>query len=168
MIDFLWKNFFRKKNSSTVDFLKQQTLFSSLTPRELRVVERLVHNRSYFPGEVIFKPGSSIGLYMILKGKVNILYEGKGNGESSIVSRLGEGDFFGELSLVQDKGYQKTMAKSVESCELLGFFKPEMMSLIEKSPKLGSKILIKLSEVLGMRLQKAGEQLAGFPPQGVS
>lgn len=166
MIDFLWNNFFRKKNNSISDFLKQQMLFSSLAPKEIRIVERLIHHRSYFSGEIIFKPGSSIGLYMILKGKVHILHE-KGE-EHSVISCLEEGDFFGELSLVQEKGYQKTMAKAVEPSELLGFFKPEMTSLIEKSPRLGSKILIQLSNILGSRLQKAGEKLAQFSSQGAT
>ena len=162
MIDFLWNNFFKKKQNSISSFLQNQPLFSTLTPRELRVVERLIHRRSYFSGEVIFKPGSGIGLYMILKGKVHISYTGSDEKNPLVIGQLGEGDFFGELSLIQEKGYQKTTAKAVEASELLGFFKPEMTSLIEKSPKLGAKILTKLCEILGMRLKKAGEKLAGF------
>ena len=155
MIEFLWNNFFKPKNQSRVDFLKKQPLFSSLSNKELRMVERFIHHRTYFSGEVIFKPGSSIGLYMIMKGQVQITY---GDDNPSNM-QLEEGDFFGELSLVQDKGYHQTAAKAITACELLGFFKPELLSLIETSPRLSARILMKLSSILGLRLKKAGEKL---------
>lgn len=160
MIEFLWSNFFKSKNQSKIDFLKKQTLFSSLNNKEIRIVEKFIHHRTYFSGEVIFKPGSSIGLYMIMKGQVQITYgDNNSSSNSSNVSLLEEGDFFGELSLVQDKGYHKTTAKATEPSELLGFFKPELLSLIETSPRLSARILMKLSSILGLRLQKAGERL---------
>ena len=160
MIDFLWKNFFRNERGSTLDFLKNQPLFSSLNTRELKMVERLVHHRSYFAGEVIFKPGLSIGMYMVFKGQVQIFYEEESGQTPHIITSLKEGDFFGELSLVQEKSYHKTTAKATEAAELIGFFKPEMMSLIEKSPKLGVKILMQLLEIVGLRLKKAGEKFS--------
>lgn len=163
MINFMWDNFFRRKNHTVFDFLSKQPLFSELSRKEISIIERLVHHRSFFSGEDIFKPNSSIGLFMIMQGKVHIFYEGVKEKEPLVVSRLGDGDFFGELSLVQDKTYKKTSAKAVEACELYGFFKPELLDLIEKSPKTGAKILMKLSEILGIRLQKAGEKLAQFP-----
>ena len=159
MADFLWENFFRNKKSSFREFLGEQKIFSSLSDKELKLVERIVHLRSYFPGEIIFKPGSSIGLYMVLKGEVHIFYGEPTQDKPVVISTLKEGDFFGELSLVQEKSYQKTSARAETTVELLGFFKPELMSLIDKSPRLGCKILIRLSEILGTRLQKAGEQL---------
>ena len=155
MIEFLWNNFFKSKNQSKIDFLKKQSLFSSLSNKELRIVEKFIHHRTYFSGEVIFKPGTSIGLYMIMKGQVQITY-GDDNPSNTL---LEEGDFFGELSLVQDKGYHKTTAKAAKPSELLGFFKPELLSLIETSPRLSARILMKLSGILGLRLQKAGEKL---------
>lgn len=155
MIEFLWNNFFKSKNQSKIDFLKKQPLFSSLNNKELRMVEKFIHHRTYFSGEVIFKPGSSIGFYMIMKGRVQITY-GEDNPSHT---QLEEEDFFGELSLVQDKGYHKTTAKAIEPSELLGFFKPELLSLIENSPRLSARILMKLSSILGLRLKKAGEKL---------
>ncbi len=159
MIEFLWNNFFKSKNQSKIDFLKKQPLFSSLNNKELRMVEKFIHHRTYFSGEVIFKPGSSIGLYMIMKGQVQIAYGDDTQSNATNTSQLKEGDFFGELSLVQDKGYHKTTAKATEPSELLGFFKPELLSLIETSPRLSARILMKLSSILGLRLQKAGERL---------
>jgi len=157
MIEFLRDNFFKSKNQSKIELLKRQPFFSALNNKEIRMVEKFIHHRTDFSGEVVFKPGSSIGLYMIMKGKVQITY---GDSSDTVnVSQLEEEDFFGELSLVQDKGYNKTTAKATEPSELLGFFKPELLSLIETSPRLSARILMKLSSILGQRLQQAGETL---------
>ena len=160
MIEFLWQNFFKSKTPPLLTFLKQQILFSSLSDKELKVIEKFIHHRTYFPGETIFKPGKTIGLYMILKGKVQIFY-----GDSALIS-LKEGEFFGELSLVRETGYQKTTAKAAEALELYGLFRPEFMSLIETNPRLSCKVLMKLSEILGSRLQQAGEKLVQKSSQG--
>lgn len=161
MLEFLWENFFRTKQDSIKNFLSEQAIFAYLSPKEIRLIERLVHHRSYFPGETIFKPSSSIGMYMIIKGKVHISYEDNDKQKAPlIVSRLAEKDFFGELSLVQESSYQKTTAVAIESTEVVGLFKPDLMQLIEKYPKTGSKILLALCEVMGVRLQKAGEKLS--------
>ena len=166
MPSFLWENFFRKKSPSYDHFLKEQPLFSALTSRELRILKRILHERAYFPGEVIFKSGSSIGFYMILSGEVHIFYGDSQKEEKNLVNRLKQGDFFGEMALVQDQVYQKTLAKSAAHSNLLALFKPELISLIEKHPKLGVKILIKLSETMGLRLQKAGDKLSQMSSKG--
>lgn len=160
MIDFLWKNFFQTEKQSIYNFLQNQPLFSTLSVKEIRLIERIVYHRSYFPGEVIFKPSSNIGMYMIMQGQVHISYEDKSQEDPLILSRLKEGDFFGELSLVQEKGYQKITAVATEASDIYGFFRPELLQLTIKHPKIGCKIMMKLSEILGIRLQKAGEQLA--------
>ena len=158
MLELMWKNFFKNKNESQISFLKKQVLFSSLKEKEIRILEKSIHQRSYFSGEKIFKPGANTGFYMILKGQVEISYD-MPDGDQVVVSLLKEGDFFGELALVQDKGFQKTTAQAASTTELLGLFRPELMSLIDKYPKIGSYILIKLSSVLGERLKKTGEVL---------
>lgn len=53
--------------------LKNSSLFSSLTPLELRSIDRLLHERRYLPGEVVFDEGEEgQALYLILAGRVSI------------------------------------------------------------------------------------------------
>ena len=158
MLELMWNNFFKNKNESQVSFLKKQALFSSLKDKEIRILEKSIHQRSYFSGENIFKSGVNKGFYMIVKGHVEISYD-MPDGKQVVVSSLKEGDFFGEWALVQDKGFQKTIATAVSATDVLGLFKPEFLSLVDKHPKIGSRILMKLSEVLGERLKKTGEVL---------
>ena len=159
MLNLLWQNFFQNNNKSRISFLRNQVVFSTLKDKEIRIIEKIIHPRSYFAGENIFKPGFNIGFYMIVKGSVDISYD-MPDGNQVIVSSLEQGDCFGELALVQqDKSYQKTTAQASSATELLGLFRPEFISLIEKYPRIGSRILMRLSEMLGERLKKTGEVL---------
>ena len=162
MIDFLWNNLFKKEEKNIEMVLKENPLFESLSEKELKLLSHLVHQRSFAPGEFIFQEGKGLGMYIILSGKVNILHGSSTGQETVVLSQLNSGDFFGELCLAQEKGYHHVSAQAVEECKLLGFFRPDLLNLIEKNPRIGISILMKLSEILGERLQKAGEKLVQF------
>jgi CRP-like cAMP-binding protein len=46
---------------------------------------------------------------------------------------------------------------AVEKTEALGIFRPDLFDLIESNPKLGIKILLKLSQRLAGRLRETTE-----------
>ena len=162
MIDFLWKNFFKKEETNIETVLKSNPLFESLSSKELKLLAGMVHKRSFIPGEFIFQTGKGLGMYIILSGKVSILHGDSNGTEASVISQLKDGDFFGELCLVQEKGYHYVSAQAAEECKLLGFFRPDLLNLTEKNPSTGVRITMKLGEILGERLQKAGEKLSQF------
>ena len=140
--------------------MKNCPLFSGLTEKELKLVRKLLHKRHYVDGEIIFKPQSGMGMYIVLKGRVNILHGSPDSQEeSSLVSVLKEGDFFGEMALAQKKGYYNMYALSVESSRLLGFFQPDLNLLLEQHVRTGSKIIRQLCRVLSQRLQRAEQKI---------
>ncbi len=160
ILDFLWKNFFtKKKDKNIIDVLSVNPIFESLKYKELKFMAQIMHQRAFVPGEFIFQSGKGLGMYIILSGKVQILYSDNENGEAVILSQLEEGDFFGELALAQENGYHYVSAQAVSECKLLGFFRPDLLTLVQKNPITGVKILMKLSSILGERLQKSGEKL---------
>ncbi len=160
MIDFLWGNIFKKEDKNIETVLRANPLFESLSPKELRLIIKLVHQRSFIPGEFVFQTGKGLGMYIILSGEVDILHEDSEGGESIVISQLKEGDFFGELCLMQEKGYHHVSAQATQECKLLGFFRPDLLNLMDKNPWTGGRILMKLGEILSERLKKAGEKLS--------
>lgn len=156
MLEIFWDNIFKTIEDDNEKIIKNCPLFSGMTKREFEYFKKVLHKRSYTPGEVIFKPLSGMGLYIIQKGKVNILH---GNPESestpSIVSSLEDGEFFGELSLVQNKMYQNIFAQAVNDTQTLALFRSDLEMILERSPVIASKILKQLCEILSRRLQKA-------------
>ncbi len=162
MVEFLWDNIFKKVQSekSIVHILSENILFEQLSKRELRFLEKIVHIRKYRAGETIFRQGETgVGMYLIAEGSINILIEELDRITSRqpkqiLITRLKKGDFFGEISLVEDNDRRTATARAHVDAKLIGFFKPDLMEIAERSPSTGIKIILKLSSVLAMRLKE--------------
>ena len=148
-----WKAIFRKETNPVKEiflFLKKTALFEGLPNKHIREVARLVHKRSYHPGEIIFRQGQKgAGLFLILKGNVEI--NSTKEGVTLNLAHLDEGSFFGELSLFSEEPRTAT-ATSKEETILLGFFQPELETLIQTKPRTGNAILLAFTKVITNRL----------------
>jgi CRP/FNR family cyclic AMP-dependent transcriptional regulator len=136
------------------DILTNISVFEDLSKRELASVQRILHQRNYEPGEVIFRqeePG--MGMYIIHSGTVTIISEPEG----LLLSELSDGDFFGEMALL-DESPRSATAIAKTSCRLFGFFQPELFGLIERDSRLGTKIVLRLARIMAARLRNANEQ----------
>jgi CRP-like cAMP-binding protein len=167
MVNFIWENIFKRadqeKNISAI--LSENLIFKDLTKRELKFVENIVHIRHYHAGENVFRQGEvGIGMYILVKGSVDILVfeagAGQDLGKEVFLTRLGVGDFFGELSLVEDNGPRSATARSYEDSILIGFFRPDLLEILDRSPSTGVKILFRLGEVLGRRLKETTDKIS--------
>ena len=153
----LYENFFKNKESSdpVLQVLGQVPIFENLTPKELKDLARLTHERFYKANEPVFKKlAPSEGMYVILKGTVEI----KDPDSNTTFATLGSGDFFGELALL-DEEPRSAMAVAKEASELIGFFRTDLLTLMTRDPELGNKILLNLSRVLGERLRRTNLEL---------
>lgn len=153
----LYENFFKNKESSdpVLQVLGQVPIFENLTPKELKDLARLTHERFYKANEPVFKKlAPSEGMYVILKGIVEI----KDPDSNTTFATLGSGDFFGELALL-DEEPRSAMAVATEASELVGFFRTDLLTLMKRGPELGNKILLNLSRVLGERLRRTNLEL---------
>ena len=160
-IDLFWGNIFKNKsdqNQNIRQFLTHIPLFSQLRKRELRDIEHLIYQRQYKSAEVIFwqsEPG--VGMYIVQSGEVGI-FQGYDTPEQKQLARLGQGDFFGEMALLEDDNRSATAVALSES-NLLGIFHPDLFDLFEHKPELGVKVLSKLAGMLALRLRKTNLEL---------
>jgi CRP-like cAMP-binding protein len=150
-----WENIFKGWNQSeskTIVTLKQVPVFKDFSNKEFQELEKLIHHRQYKVNDFIFKnraPGE--GMYIIMQGSVKITI-GTRNDNENILAKLEDGDFFGELALFDDEP-RSANAIATSDSQLLGFFTQDLMSLQERNPVLGQKILFNLGGVLGERLR---------------
>ena len=93
-------------------------------------------------------------MYVILDGKIEI----KDPESGSIFASLNSGDFFGELALL-DEEPRSASAVCNEHSRLIGFFRSDLLTVIERYHKLGNKILLNLSRVLGERLRETNKNI---------
>lgn len=166
MVKLLWDNLFKYDTDelSPLASLKACPVFSSLTHRELKFVSKVVHRRTYRPGETIFTQNEvGVGMYLLVKGTVNISVEEIKENEASksvFVTRLDPGDFFGEISLVEMNSRRTATATAADEVSVFGFFKPDLNDIAERNPVIGFKIMSRLAEVLGRRLQETAKKVA--------
>lgn len=130
-------------------------LFRDLSRNDWRELSNLFHLREFTDGEIIFEistPG--LGMYIIIEGQVRIV--GEQNGEEIEFAQLGPGDFFGEMSLIDDAP-RSASAISVGETRLIGIFRPQLKQLMYRRPKLGVALMERLAGIVAARLRAANE-----------
>jgi len=133
-------------------------LFRDLSPGSWRELTSMFHKRRFEAGEVIFQGGTpGMGMYIIVSGEVRIT--GPGDRNDVELAILCKGDFFGEMSLI-DEVDRSASATAVEPTQLIGIFRPQLEALMQRRPKLGLLILTRLAKIISLRLREANEQLA--------
>ncbi len=153
----MFKNW-NSQESEKVTALREVPVFTGLTDKELGEIEKLTHERKYQSGEHVFKNSAPAeGMFIIISGNIEIYF---GNEHSKqVLAELTDHDFFGEIALLDDEP-RSAGAVATGPSRLIGFFRPDLLSLMDRNPALSSKILSNLGAVLAQRLRKTNEQLA--------
>ena len=155
----LWSpfKFQRNKELDLQTILKEIPVFKDLNRLERGLLCRILHKREYSENELIFNEAEAgNGMYIIFQGQVDIFGTNEKDNEVHLAT-LSNKQFFGELSLIDGAPRSATAVASKKST-LFGFFKPDLLELIEKNPTMGSKILLCLSSVLSERLRQMNTQ----------
>jgi CRP-like cAMP-binding protein len=167
-LNYLWDNIFKRqeREQDIRSVLSQNFLFRNLSKRELSLIQSLVHIRKYRAAEDIFRQNEAgVGMYIIVKGRVDIsvlddnLTE-RDKEKEIVVTTLEAGDFFGELSLVEEVSTRSATARAAEDSILIGFFKSDLLEVLDRSPEAGIKIVFRLAEVLGRRLKETTDRIS--------
>ena len=166
-MNFLWDNFFRKdqKERTLYNILKENYLFQDLSDKDIRFVSDVIHVRNYRPGEVVFSQGEvGVGMYIIVKGAVDItlteLAESAHAHGGIYITRLGPGDFFGEIALVEENSRRSANAVAHNEVQLIGFYKSDLAEILQRNPTAGFQVVSRLAEVLGRRLKETTEKVS--------
>ena len=156
-----WNNIFEKngKHQINLDYvLKKVPFFSQLKKSELLEFKRIFHHRYFKKGEIIFFEGEpGAGMYVIENGKIGI-YKNFDDNSKEELAVLESGEFFGEMALL-DESARSATAVALDNTSVLGLFRHDLFNLINRKPKLGNKILLKLAQMLAERLRLSNDEL---------
>lgn len=131
------------------EFLARVPIFSSCTPAEIAAIAGVAQENDFQAAQIIVTQGTpGQAFYLILSGRVEILRDGISLGA------FGPGDFFGEMSLL-DQAPRSATIRALETTTCLMLSSWDFKSLLERHPS----IAIKLLEVLSRRLRVADERL---------
>jgi len=165
--DSLWGNIFKKKVGDEDDILstlRKVPLFSNMSEGELREFEKLIHRRQFKAGETIFWEGEpGVGMYIIQRGTVTISKQSPTE-EPEVLATLRNGEFFGELALL-DESPRSASAFAKSESQILGLFRPDLFGLLERKPRLGSKFLFRLALIIGERLKHTNAEIQNLRSQ---
>ncbi len=120
--------------------LQSVPFFSNLKSDEVgELVGRLVLRR-FGVGQVIFHRGDPGGLlYIISHGKVKITHSTP-DGQEALLAILGNGDFFGELALLDDSPRSAT-AEALEPTETLTLHRTDFRRFLASNPDFAMHVL---------------------------
>lgn len=112
-------------------------LFEVLSGDEREALVREMEVESHDEGSVVItegEPGSS--MYIIASGEVKVYTRGTGSTGSVYLARLGEGDFFGEVSVLTGKPRTATITAS-QRTELLRLDRDKLDAVLQRFPGIG-------------------------------
>ena len=128
-------------------YLKQVSLFASLTDEDVAQLMTAARKRTFRSGEVIFHrddPGQV--LYMIKEGKVKICIISP-DGQEISLAVLGKGEYFGEFALL-DGLPRSTDAVALEKVECYTLQRSDFHNAIMKNPKIALQVMEALTKRL--------------------
>jgi putative ABC transport system ATP-binding protein len=132
MVDgYIRSNVLVQESAAICEFLRHCPPFADLTPRSLSEVADQMKAVLFAPGAVIIRQGD-IGneFYLLRKGAVEVTQ--RHGDDQRLVATLQEGDFFGEVALLEDKPRNATVTAREETlCYTLS--KKEFHEVLSKS-----------------------------------
>ena len=142
---------------SATDVLKKVPLFSDLSEAELARFAEVTREREYPKNSVIlFEDDPGDALYIVSAGQVKVVLIGE-DGREVILSVLGDGDFFGEMALIDDEP-RSAHVIAMRDSQLLVLRRDDFQAQLVVQPKIGLKLL----RVLVQRLRRADEKIGGL------
>lgn len=141
-----------------IDSLKQAGIFQDLTPAQIQLLASIAAERACAAGEVVFEEGSDGSeLYIVARGSVAIQIR---TGDiSETIARLGAGESFGEVTLV-DSGRRSARAICLEDSTLLAIGRDRLNVLCDNFPTLGHKLMRNLAADLAMKIRTTDSQMS--------
>jgi CRP/FNR family cyclic AMP-dependent transcriptional regulator len=143
-------------------FFKKFALFAELDEPELSAIAAVAKLRRYAKDDVIFHADESGDVFcLIQQGHVKVTMISP-EGKEIILSILGPGDFFGEMSLIDDEPRSATVI-ATEPLDLVTIWRSEFLQILAENFSITRKVLAELSK----RLRSASNRIESLATMDV-
>ena len=104
---------------SNLDLIRRVPLFTTLSDQHAESMANAAVKRRYKRGELLVEQGKkSNTLYILLAGRARVLTSHTG-GREVILATMGQGDYIGEMSLIDDEPHSATVRAEMQTDVLL-------------------------------------------------
>jgi CRP-like cAMP-binding protein len=133
----------------TVARLRDVPLFAGCPDASLRRLAEVTAEVTFPAGRLIVNQGQiGNGLYIVVSGSASVVHG------SDVLLQLGPGEFFGELSVIDQQPRSASVVAATDTvCLALASW--DLLALLEQD----SRLALNLIQVLASRLRACGEQL---------
>ncbi|MBW2027900.1 MAG: cyclic nucleotide-binding domain-containing protein [Deltaproteobacteria bacterium] len=136
------------------ELLRKVTLFSVLKDSDIKSLADFCAERSFREGQTLVQQGEpGVGLYIIKTGKVKIVKK-TASGQDLEIAILGPGEFFGEMSVLDDAPRSASVA-ALEDTRCLFLTAWDFKARMKVHPEIALQIL----PVVVQRFRETNERL---------
>jgi diguanylate cyclase (GGDEF)-like protein len=138
------------------DLLARVPLFQELDPSELDKIASVLRAETYAAGQEIVRIGDvGHSLYVVMEGNVAVVYPSRSADVE--LARLGPGEFFGEMAILNSKPRSATV-KALDDVKVLMLDKDDFTHIVMDSPEVALQVMASLS----VRIRNSDEQISGL------
>lgn len=123
--------------------LEKISLFSQIPADCLAKLEQVSTLRKYPKNSILFMEGDDTGQLYIVQSGLVCVYTDDDDGRQLVLNYMGEGDYFGELSLL-DKQPRSASARVTEDSQLLTISREAFRSFLQEHPALYDMLIVEL------------------------
>ncbi len=150
------------RDAKIIDHLIYVNLFDDLKSNELEQVAKYLRLIEFDANEMLFRE-SAKGEFacFIVDGELQVL---KGEPGSEVeIATLTRGRSIGEMSII-DRFPRSASVRSVTSGKLIMLHKDQFEELLDEHPRIGVRLLLRVSRLMSLNLRKTSALLAEVLP----
>ena len=149
------------------DVVRKAPLFTALDEAAAESLRTSMDSVKIAKGSVLFAEGDEGDhLYVIVEGKLK-LGTSSGDGRENLLSILGPGEMFGELSLF-DPGPRTSTATAVTDAKLLSLGQEKLIPWLAENPEVALQLLARLAQRLRRTNEAVGDLVFSDVPGRVA
>ena len=149
------------------EVVRNAPLFTALDEAAAASLRASMDSIKIAKGSILFKEGDEgEHLYVIIDGKLK-LGTSSGDGRENLLSILGPGEMFGELSLF-DPGPRTSTATAVTDAKLLSLSHEKVIPWLKQNPEVSLQLLTRLSQRLRRTNEAVGDLVFSDVPGRVA
>ncbi|HTM46839.1 MAG TPA: DUF1003 domain-containing protein [Polyangiaceae bacterium] len=135
--------------ATPAELLAQNALFDTMAAPDIAALATKLVELSLTKGQLVFNMGDSgSSMYLVRSGTLQVFLPGEGDAPRVVLKDLHPGDFFGELSLFDDKPRSASVEATDPHTELLELRRDDFTDHLSRSKAATIAILSELAERL--------------------
>lgn len=146
-----------ERKEQYLSILKKAKLFAALNDTDIyELAQKMYYCEFEKDLALVYEGEMGNELYIVVEGKVDVSVRGKTEnqdeeGENIVVAKIEAGDFFGEMSMLEQEPRSASCVAATD-VKALVLKSKDFLDLIERSPKLAGKILLNMLNTTSQRL----------------